>query len=249
MKTSLHEPMGNIFQRYADLPAELQRRQLGHMWVAKAMANQADEAQRSLTLDSLAMRANRYKFASPKPHDIADAIVRLGFPVFAFGLAHRGERHESLPALPEEGTQEANSLLHPVLFVQTGSRCGLPPLINAGKRPESGEPLPERKFMLGAKFTGPISRKKGASSGYYASTRNPKEAVIGVYRPVDEANWPKYDVADATMCRKRKGRQARLPDTTKTRPTETHRTTERAPRKQQLQPSASKQHQRQRQQQ
>ncbi|ORC91165.1 TATE DNA Transposon [Trypanosoma theileri] len=225
----------DLLQMYSNVSDELRRRQLGYMWVASALANLADGASRSLTVDSIAMRANRYKFASSTPHDVADAIVRLGFPVFGLGRANRGDRHESLLALPEEGTQEANCLLHPALFVQTGSRSGLPPVIQAGNRPESGEPLPERNFILGTKFTGSISRKKGASSGHYTPTRNPKEAVIGVYRPADEANWPPYTGANASTYRKRKGRQDRPPATTTTTTT----TTTAAPRQQQQQTTPS----------
>ncbi|ORC90013.1 TATE DNA Transposon [Trypanosoma theileri] len=216
----------DILQTYPSVSAELHRRNLGYMWVDRAMANQADRASRSLTADSVAMRAKRYKFGPAQPHDVADAIMRLGFPVFPLGQANQGDKQESLLGLPEEGTQEALCLLRRALFVQTRSRRGLPQTIHAGKSPENGEPLPERKFILGAKFTGSISRKKGASSGYYTPTRNPKEAVIGVYRPADEANWPTYSVADATMYRKRKGRQERLPETVESRPKTAQRITD-----------------------
>ncbi|ORC91880.1 uncharacterized protein TM35_000054760, partial [Trypanosoma theileri] len=147
-----------------------------------------------------------------------------------------GDRHESLLGLPGEGTEEAYGLLRPALFVQKGSRSGLPPSIKAGKHPDSGAPLPERRFILGAKFTGPIDRKKGAMSGYYTPTRDPKEAVIGLYKPVDEVNWPPYTGANTSTYRKRKGRQDRPPATTTTTTT----TTTAAPRQQQQQQQTKK---------
>ncbi|ORC91161.1 uncharacterized protein TM35_000061660 [Trypanosoma theileri] len=217
----------DILQTYSNASTELHRRNLGYMLVASAMANLADGAPRSLTVDSVAMRAKRYKFVSSQPHDVAEAIMRLGFPVFPLGHANQGEKQESLLGLPEEGTQEANCLLRRALFVQTGSRRGLPSAIQAGKRPESGEPLPERYFVLGAKFTGSISQTKGASSGYYTPTRDHTEAVIGIYRPADEANWPKYAGVDERMYRKRKGRKERLPGKTGTSSTTAQKSAER----------------------
>ncbi|ORC90006.1 TATE DNA Transposon, partial [Trypanosoma theileri] len=71
----------DILQTYPSVSAEMHRRNLGYMWLASAMANLADGGSRSLILDTVAMRVRRHNFAPSQPHDIADAIVRLGFLV------------------------------------------------------------------------------------------------------------------------------------------------------------------------
>lgn len=140
------------------------RRQLCYMLVATVLANLSDGATRSLAIEALYMRGRRLGFATGEPADAAEALMRMGFNVHPYGRARPGEQAQ----LMDESVRDDKSQQY--LLIQGNAQTGLPRQLGKGWN-----------FRLGVQFCGKASLARGAYTGHYTLTKNPRHATIAVY--------------------------------------------------------------------